>query len=160
MNTPIRQATSNDIEQIVPLLIALDKFHAQKYPDVFDESKISSQIRKEFLTGNMDKSDNLFLVAEIDLKIVGIIHCYTQEIKDHSIKRDKKAAILSDLFVIENSRNNGLAEQLIKRSLEHVKLNWEINDVFLNVFDGNQNAINLYKKSGFKKLFTRYSINI
>ena len=160
MNTPIRQAISNDIEQIVPLLMALDKLHAQKYPDVFDESKISSPIRKEFLTGNIDKSDNLFLVAEIDLKIVGIIHCYTQEIKNHPIKRDKIAAVLSDLYIVENFRNKGLAEQLIKKSLEHVKQNWKINDVFLHVFDGNQNAINLYEKSGFKKQFTRYSINI
>jgi ribosomal protein S18 acetylase RimI-like enzyme len=156
----IRTATLNDIEQIVPLLIALDELHAKMYPTVFDESKIKEDIRQSFLLENINTPNNLFLIAESEKNIVGIVHCYIQETKNHPIKKDKKVAVLSDLYVDENYRNKGIAQQLINKVLETIKENWIVNDVVLNVFNENQEAIKLYEKSGFKKQFIRYSISI
>lgn len=160
MSMNIRTATLNDIEQIVPLLIALDELHAKMYPTVFDESKIKEDIRQSFLLENINTPNNLFLIAESEKNIVGIVHCYIQETKNHPIKKDKKVAVLSDLYVDENYRNKGIAQQLINKVLETIKENWIVNDVVLNVFNENQEAIKLYEKSGFKKQFIRYSISI
>jgi len=156
----IRTATINDIEQIVPLLIALDELHAKVYPTVFDESKIKEDIRQSFLLENINTPNNLFLIAELEKNIIGIVHCYIQETKNHPIKKDKKIAVLSDLYVDENYRNKGIAQKLINKALETIKEIWIVNDVVLNVFNENQEAIKLYEKSGFQKQFTRYSISI
>jgi len=156
----IRTATINDIEQIVPLLIALDELHAKMYPTVFDESKIKEDIRQSFLLENINTPNNLFLIAELEKNIIGIVHCYIQETKNHPIKKDKKIAVLSDLYVDENYRNKGIAQKLINKALETIKEIWIVNDVVLNVFNENQEAIKLYEKSGFQKQFTRYSISI
>lgn len=160
MSMNIRTATINDIEQIVPLLIALDELHAKMYPTVFDETKIKEDIRQSFLLENINTPNNLFLLAESEKNIVGIVHCYIQETKNHPIKNDKKVAVLSDLYVDENYRNKGIAQKLINKALETIKEIWIVNDVVLNVFNENQEAIKLYEKSGFQKQFTRYSISI
>ena len=159
MSMNIRTATINDIEQIVPLLIALDELHAKMYPTVFDESK-KEDIRQSFLLENINTPNNLFLIAELEKNIIGIVHCYIQETKNHPIKKDKKIAVLSDLYVDENYRNKGIAQKLINKALETIKEIWIVNDVVLNVFNENQEAIKLYEKSGFQKQFTRYSISI
>lgn len=158
--TNIRTATKNDIEQIVPLLIALDELHVKMYPTVFDSSKIKFNIRKSFLLDNIDKPDNLILLAESNKNIIGIVHYYIQKTINHPIKKDKKVAVLSDLYVDENYRNKGIAQQLINKGLESIKENWLVNNVVLNVFNKNQDAIKLYEKSGFQKQFIRYSISI
>jgi ribosomal protein S18 acetylase RimI-like enzyme len=160
MNTIIRTATSNDIEQLVLLLIALDELHVKMYPTIFDSSKIKDNIRKSFLLNNIDKPDNLFLLAESERKSIGIVHCYIQETKNHPIKKDKKVAVLSDLYVEENYRNKGIAQQLINKALETIKENWLVKDVVLKVFNENQEAIKIYEKSGFQKQFINYSIAI
>lgn len=160
MSMNIRTATINDIEQIVPLLIALDELHAKMYPTVFDSSKIREEVRKSFLLENINTPNNLFLLAESEKNIVGIVHCYIQETKNHPIKKDKNAVVLSDLYVEENYRNKGIAQQLINNALDFIKVNWSISNVFLNVFNENQEAIKLYEKSGFQKQFIRYSIFI
>ena len=160
MSMNIRTATINDIEQIVPLLIALDELHAKMYPTVFDETKIKEDIRQSFLLENINTPNNLFLLAESEKNIVGIVHCYIQETKNHPIKKDKKVAVLSDLYVDENYRNKVIAQKLINKALETIKEIWIVNDVVLNVFNENQEAIKLYEKSGFQKQFTRYSISI
>ncbi len=160
MKTNIRTATIHDVEQMVPLLIALDRLHAEAYPTIFDESKIKYDIRKSFLLENINKPDNLFLLAESRQYIIGIIHCYIQETKNQPIKKDKKSVVLSDLYVVENFRNNGIAQQLIKTTVDTIKGKWAVNDMFLNVFNENKEAIKLYEKCGFQQQFTRYFITI
>ena len=156
----IRTANLNDIEQIVPLLIKLDNYHVMMYPNVFDASKIKEDIRKSFLLHHINTSNNLILLAECENTIVGVLHCYIQETKNHPIKVDNIVAILSDLFVDENYRNKGFANQLIQTALTTIKNDWLINDVLLNVFNGNESAIKLYEKIGFQQQFSRYTITI
>ncbi|HUM52655.1 MAG TPA: GNAT family N-acetyltransferase [Chitinophagales bacterium] len=158
METQIRIAVENDINQMIPLLIDLDLLHVQLYPDVFDEAKITTDIRKDFLLKHIDTPNNLFLIAETNSEIVGVVHCYIQETKDHPIKKDNKVAVLSDLFVAKPHRNKGIAQQLVKNALDIINEKWKLKTILLNVFDGNSEAINLYEKIGFQKQFSRYSI--
>lgn len=160
MKISIRIATKKDIEKIVPLLISLDELHVKLYPDIFDENKIKEIFRKTFLTDVIEKPNNLFFLAEENNNIVGIIHFYIQEIKNHQIKMDKKTAVLSDLFVDKNYRNNRIASLLIESGLNIIKEKWDISDILLNVFDENKDAIYLYEKFGFRKQFSRYTIKI
>ncbi len=160
MNTCIRAASSNDIEQIAPLLIELDKLHAKKYPTVFDETKISNEKRIAFLLNNINQPNNLFIIAETASLIIGVVHCYIQETKDHPIKIDKKVAILSDIYVDIKHRKMGIASRLINSSLESIKQIWKIDSVCLNVFYENQDAIKLYERLGFQQQYSRYSISV
>ena len=89
-----------------------------------------------------------------------MVHCYIQETKNHPIKKDKKVAVLSDLYVDEQHRNKGIASQLIIASMELIKQNWNIESIYLNVFNKNEEAIKLYEKLGFQQQFSRYSINM
>lgn len=160
MNILFRIATTNDIEQLVPLLIDLDLLHVKLYPEVFDEAKITPEIRKDFLFKHIDAPNNFFLVAEINTEIAGVVHFYVQETKNHPIKKDNKVAVLSDLFVAKPHRNKSIAQQLVKNALDIINEKWKLKTIILNVFDGNSEAINLYEKIEFQKQFSRYSITI
>jgi ribosomal protein S18 acetylase RimI-like enzyme len=44
--------------------------------------------------------------------------------------------------------------------MELIKQNWNIESIYLNVFNKNEEAIKLYEKLGFQQQFSRYSINM
>lgn len=61
----------------------------------------------------------------------------------------KEIGWISDVYVKQEFRQNGVAESLIEQSLVEFK-HLGYNDVRLNVFSFNEKAIRLYEKIGFK----------
>jgi ribosomal protein S18 acetylase RimI-like enzyme len=61
----------------------------------------------------------------------------------------KEIGWISDVYVKQEFRQNGVAKSLIEQSLVEFK-HLGYDDVRLNVFSFNQKAISLYEKLGFK----------
>ena len=121
----IKKLTINDVDYIEQI------FNLEK--DIFKNSAFSKES-----TENLVKADNSFIYAYlIDEKICGYLMVLD------SIDVYEILAIAT----IEEYRNKGIAQEL----LDKIKT----KDIFLEVRESNEKAINFYKKNNFKQISIR-----
>ena len=121
----IKKLTINDVDYIEQI------FNLEK--DIFKNSAFSKES-----TENLVKADNSFIYAYlIDEKVCGYLMVLD------SIDVYEILAIAT----IEEYRNKGIAQEL----LDKIKT----KDIFLEVRESNQVAINFYKKNNFKQISIR-----
>ena len=121
----IKKLTINDVDYIEQI------FNLEK--DIFKNSAFSKES-----TENLVKEDNSFIYAYlIDEKVCGYLMILD------SIDVYEILAIAT----IEKYRNKGIAQEL----LDKIKT----KDIFLEVRESNQTAINFYKKNNFKEISIR-----
>ncbi|MFE3846677.1 GNAT family N-acetyltransferase [Flavobacterium sp. LB3P45] len=77
-----------------------------------------------------------------DKKLVGLIAVYFND-------SQSKKGYITNVSVLENYINKGIASQLIKMTKEYAKNN-DFTKISLEVHSKNKNAITLYKKQGFE----------
>ena len=135
VNTIIRKANSDDVKDILRLLIELAVY--EKEPDAV---KVTEQelIRDGF--GENPKYQ--CILAEIDNTIVGLAFYtprYSTWVGD--------TLHLEDLIVTEKMRGKGIGTVLYKSFLEEAKRR-DVNRVEWSVLDWNKPAIDFYKKTG------------
>ena len=107
-----------------------------------------------FTRENRDKLVNysksfrdIFYVIKNNDKIIGYCIYYLKPTL--SSKGFEIQSVLSALAIDMNFRGKGLAERLLKESIEEMKLNG-IKTITLFVQINNHSAIQLYKKTGFR----------
>ena len=121
----IKKLTINDVDYIEQI------FNLEK--DIFKNSAFSKES-----TENLVKADNSFIYAYlIDEKICGYLMVLD------SIDVYEILAIAT----VEEYRNKGIAQEL----LDKIKN----KDIFLEVRESNEKAINFYKKNNFKQISIR-----
>ena len=121
----IKKLTINDVDYIEQI------FNLEK--DIFKNSAFSKES-----TENLVKADNSFIYAYlIDEKVCGYLMVLD------SIDVYEILAIAT----IEEYRNKGIAQEL----LDKIKT----KDIFLEVRENNEKAINFYKKNNFKQISIR-----
>ena len=121
----IKKLTINDIDYIEQI------FNLEK--DIFKNSAFSKES-----TENLVKADNSFIYAYlIDEKVCGYLMVLD------SIDVYEILAIAT----VEEYRNKGIAQEL----LDKIKT----KDIFLEVRENNEKAINFYKKNKFKQISIR-----
>ena len=121
----IKKLTINDVDYIEQI------FNLEK--DIFKNSAFSKES-----TENLVKADNSFIYAYlVDEKVCGYLMVLD------SIDVYEILAIAT----IEKYRNKGIAQEL----LDKIKT----KDIFLEVRESNQTAINFYKKNNFKEISIR-----
>ena len=121
----IKKLTINDVDYIEQI------FNLEK--DIFKNSAFSKES-----TENLVKADNSFIYAYlIDEKICGYL------VVLDSIDVYEILAIAT----VEEYRNKGIAQEL----LDKIKT----KDIFLEVRESNEKAINFYKKNNFKQISIR-----
>jgi len=57
---------------------------------------------------------------------------------------------LSQFFIKEDYRNTGIGTKMFDMSMDWLKSFKEINDLFIFVSNGNDNALNFYQGKGFR----------
>lgn len=121
----LKKLTINDVDYIEQI------FNLEK--DIFKNSAFSKES-----TENLVKADNSFIYAYlIDEKICGYLMVLD------SIDVYEILAIAT----VEEYRNKGIAQEL----LDKIKT----KDIFLEVRESNEKAINFYKKNNFKQISIR-----
>ena len=121
----IKKLTINDVDYIEQI------FNLEK--DIFKNSAFSKES-----TENLVKADNSFIYAYlVDEKVCGYLMVLD------SIDVYEILAIAT----VEEYRNKGIAQEL----LDKIKT----KDIFLEVRESNQVAINFYKKNKFKEISVR-----
>ena len=135
VNIIIRKANSDDVKDILRLLIELAIF--EKEPDAV---KVTEQKLRRDGFGENPKFQ--CIIAEIDKTIVGLAFYtprYSTWVGD--------TLHLEDLIVTEKMRGKGIGTLLYKSFLEEAKRR-DVNRVEWSVLDWNKPAINFYKKTG------------
>ena len=121
----IKKLTINDVDYIEQI------FNLEK--DIFKNSSFSKES-----TENLVKADNSFIYAYlIDEKICGYL-VVLDSIDVYEILT---------IATVEEYRNKGIAQEL----LDKIKT----KDIFLEVRESNEKAINFYKKNNFKQISIR-----
>lgn len=137
----IRLASENDINQINNLLFQVCKVHANIRPDLFKdgEKKYNDEELKNIIN---DKEKPIF-VYDTDGKIEGYAFCIFINNKNY------KSIYIDDLCVDEKCRGKGIGKKIYEYVLEYAKSIGCYN-ITLNVWEGNESAMQFYKNIGLK----------
>lgn len=102
----VRQATSADLETLVPLFDGYRQFYGQ--PCELDRVR-------EFLNERLRQGDSLLFIAEAGGRAVG----FTQLYPSFSSVSMARIFILNDLFVLPEARRSGVARLLLDAAVRH-----------------------------------------
>ena len=142
----IRQAKEKDIPVVLDLLHQVLEVHAVIRPDLFisGTTKYTEPELKEILA---DRDRPLF-VAEENGEVVGYCFCILEHTTQGNNKRENKTLFIDDLCVDEKYRGQHIGRQLTDFVTAFAR---EIGcyDITLNVWEGNDAALNFYRSSGF-----------
>ena len=98
---------------------------------------------KDSVLKELNNDNFKYFVAKIDNKVIGFIAF------SHTLDIEIEAIAIDIAYT-----NNGIATLLLNKCFEFAKLN-NIKDIFLEVRESNDKAINLYVKNGFYKTNSR-----
>lgn len=99
---------------------------------------------KQIINDDTESIINLFLVAEVNERIVGFSRCEGSKLKRSSHKVEFGVCVLKEYW------GYGIGKNLLKEAVNWADLN-EIKKITLNVLETNDKAIKLYKKYGFEE---------
>ncbi|OIK16178.1 GNAT family N-acetyltransferase [Bacillus sp. MUM 116] len=97
----------------------------------------------QLIKNDTESSNNLFLVAEVNGRIVGFSRCEGNYLKRTSHKVEFGVCVLKEYW------GYGIGKNLLKESI-HWADAIGIKKITLNVLETNDKAIKLYKKYGFE----------
>lgn len=146
----IRKAKIEDYDKIIELYKEL--YDAEK---IFDKNLSStynvSEKQKEEIQKRIKSRKEIFLVAEEDDKIIGLIDGYIIDNSNHI----EKVGYLDHLCVNKKYRKLRIGENLIQEFSNKMK-NKNVTYLKLNAFEKNLPAIALYEKLGFEEYSIYY----
>ena len=101
------------------------------------------------MSNKSNEEKNILIALETEKEIIGFLYAY-EETKGHlPFHKKRKYIVIDNIVIDENYRNNGYGGKLLDYIIEYAK-NGKYNDIILNVYRFNENAIKLYEKKGFK----------
>jgi diamine N-acetyltransferase len=144
----IRKANIGDYDKINKLYWQSDCFHYNNEPYIYGKTDEGCRT-KEYIESLLNEEKNILIALETEKEIIGFLYAY-EETKGHlPFHKKRKYIVIDNIVIDENYRNNGYGEKLLDYIIEYAK-NGKYNDILLNVYRFNENAIKLYEKKGFK----------
>jgi RimJ/RimL family protein N-acetyltransferase len=140
----IRSAQISDAEGVleqIKSVLAERKYTATTIDD--DMSDFTVDKEKEWINKHIEQPGQLFIVAEVDSRIVG-----AADFCNGNRKRTQHVGVLG-ITVIKEFRGLGVGKALMESLLNWASDNLLIEKVSLEVFGINKPAIGLYSKLGF-----------
>jgi len=102
---------------------------------------------KKLLSNFVTTKDSKFLILEIDSRIVGYIIGF---IKTDKFKKLKSIGHIQSFFVSQKYREKNLGKNLYNKLIKWFKKK-KCDCLELDVFEGNNKTISMYRKWGFKE---------
>ena len=145
----IRRASKNDIASIIKLLHQVDMVHHVIRPDLFKPYTTKYDEQELEALFNDDNKPVFVYEAKQEGMILGHAFCMVTTVKDDKLLQDIKTLYIDDICVDEKARGKHVGKALY----EHVRdyaLSIGCNNITLNVWEGNEPAINFYRNMGMK----------
>ncbi|MGG0824748.1 GNAT family N-acetyltransferase [Paenibacillus turicensis] len=131
----VEQATIHDVPQ---LAILFDQYR------VFYGQASDVEGAKQFLLDRFNHAESVILVAKDNANIVG----FTQLYPTFSSISMQRSWILNDLYVAEEHRKQGIAEQLLEQAKRFAMIT-NAKGIALSTAPTNKQAQALYEKLGY-----------
>lgn len=135
-NFLIKNAEARGAAEII-LLVKQVMNESPFFPRTSDEFDFTTEQEEEYI-----KNAALFLIAEIDGKIVG------SATLDRSCLSKLNHTVSLGITILKAYSGQGIGSSMMKKIIEWTELN-KIEKIDLEVFEDNTPAISLYKKFGF-----------
>lgn len=138
----IRSASKEDAKSLSEVRLQIDSetenMDREKGEAFIDEAGFVQVIKVD-----TESENNLFLVSEVNERIVGFSRCEGNNLKRTSHKVEFGVCVLEEYW------GYGIGQNLLKETIDWADTN-KIKKINLNVLETNEKAINLYKKYGFE----------
>ncbi len=152
----VRKANKEDIGRIIDLLHQVNMVHHVLRQDLFKPytTKYNEQELESMLN---DPAKPIFVYDDGD--VLGYAFCQVTEIKDHLLLEDIKTLYIDDICVDENARGKHIGKTLYEYVRDYAK-SIGCNNITLNVWEGNDPALQFYKNMGMKVQKTTMEIRL
>jgi RimJ/RimL family protein N-acetyltransferase len=139
----IRKARVVDAKQLSALRLQIDG-ETENLDREMGEVFIDPMGFEKLILEDSEKRRNLFLVAEVDQKIVAFSRCEGSDLKRFQHK------VEFGIGVAKNFWGYGIGKNLLKASIDWAEREG-IQKITLSVLETNEKAIRLYEKLGFQR---------
>lgn len=142
----IRKADIGDIQALTKLLYQADAVHNGIRPDLFksDSPKYNEQELEAIIN---DSTKPIFVYDNGE--VVGHAFCQITEVRNHRLLQDIKTLYIDDICVDEAARGKHIGKALFEYVRDYAK-SIGCNNITLNVWEGNDPAMDFYKNMGMK----------
>ncbi|MBR1876798.1 MAG: GNAT family N-acetyltransferase [Lachnospiraceae bacterium] len=144
----IRRAENRDIPRMIRLLGQVLEIHALIRPDIFipETTKYTADELKEILS---DDSRPVFVATDDNDECIGYAFCMIKEQPFSTNMIPFTSLFIDDLCVDSSCRGKHVGRELFEFVKDEAK-RLGCYEVTLNVWEGNDSAIEFYKRSGMK----------
>lgn len=138
----IRSAKKKDAKYLSEIRLQIDG-ETENLDREQGEAFIDESGFKQIIQRDTESTRNLFLVAEVDGRIVGFSRCEGNELKRTIHKVEFGVCVLKEFW------GYGIGRNLLEESIQWADSNG-IKKIALNVLETNEKAIELYQQFGFE----------
>lgn len=142
----IRKASKEDIQRIMQLLHQVNMVHHVIRPDLF-KPHTTKYNEQELVSLLSDDSKPIFVFDDGEVR--GYAFCQVSEVRDSLLLQDIKTLYIDDICVDEASRGKHVGRSLYEYVRSYA-LSIGCNNITLNVWEGNDAALQFYKNMGMK----------
>ncbi|CAE6901019.1 GNAT family N-acetyltransferase [Vibrio sp. B1FLJ16] len=141
----IKPACFDDLETLNDLMFDLHDEHHVQSPELF---KTAEEIEQEkSIARYLDDPECLVYVAKLEEEIVGFVSGHFCELTS-TVSQPVMMGSVDELYVLPEFRKQGVAKKLLDK-IESVFVQYGVKQMFVEVWDFNQQALSLYGKQGF-----------
>lgn len=148
MKENIRKASEEDIPAILNLLLQVNNVHAAARPDLFmpDRRKYTCDELKEILSR---EDQPVFVHLNAEDTVDAYCFCSIEIHPEGGNIKPHKSLYIDDLCVDEKARGGGIGRELYRYVCDYAR---SIGCAFitLNVWEGNDSAMQFYRSLGMK----------
>ena len=147
-NAEIRRADVRDIPGILHLLVQVDMVHHRIRPDLFKgpATKYTEEELKALLS---DDASPVFVCVDEQGRVLGHCFCVFKQLKSDNVLTDIKTLYIDDLCVDEQCRGRHVGKSLYEYAVGFARESGCYN-ITLNVWAGNDSALQFYRNQGLK----------
>ena len=143
----IRRAEDRDTGRVLELLSQVLEIHARIRPDLFisgTRKYTAEELRDIFADGDRP----VFVAEDEDGTVRGYCFCVIQRVTHSNNLRESVTLYIDDLCVDEQARGQHIGKALCDHAVQFAR-DTGCHDVTLNVWEGNDRAMQFYQRMGF-----------
>jgi ribosomal protein S18 acetylase RimI-like enzyme len=151
----IRAGGLDDVDALEPLWVAVHHRHGESMPELapYVSDQDSWRVRRTLYRKLLAKPDTLLLLASVGAELIGYGLAHVMPVDDTWLpdtwRTGDRIGEVESLSVTPQYRGSGLGSQLLDRLEKHLA-SVGADDVVLGVLPGNQDAVRLYERRGYR----------
>ena len=114
----IRKAEIEDFNKVHRLIMQVHKLHVKERTDIY---KDVDPMNFEEFKNELSNINNIYLVAQLENKIVGICFSQIKEISNNRIMKDRKILNIGDICIDKKYQRNGIGKKLYNQIVQKIK---------------------------------------